>query len=63
MPESSQFVRKVLADEDSYILNGNSSNNVKAQFEFKEIKSPIAEKYSLFTRGKVLIPRWLVKLS
>ena len=57
---TTNFVRKVLADKNAYLVNGNSSNDVKAQIEYKDIKSPAVEKLELLSKGKVLIPRWLV---
>ena len=61
MSETPQFVRGLLADKGSYVINGNASNDVKAQIEYKEIKSPALERLKLWSKGKVQIPRWLVK--
>jgi len=59
----SQFVRRQLADKDSYIINGSQSNDIKAQIEYKEVKSAAFEKLSLLSKGQVEVPKWLVSLE
>jgi len=61
MSETPQFVRGLLADKGSYVINGNASNGVSTQIEYKEVKSPAVERMNLWSKGKVLIPKWLVK--
>ena len=61
MSETPQFVRGLLADKGSYVINGNASNEVNAQIEYKEVKSAALERLKLWSKGKVQIPRWLVK--
>ena len=39
MNEPPQFVRGLLADKGSYVINGNASNEVNAQIEYKEVNS------------------------
>ena len=60
MNEPPQFVRSLLADKGSYVINGNASNEVQAQIEYKDVKSPAVEKLSLWSKGIVRIPKWLV---
>jgi hypothetical protein len=62
MNEPPQFVRSLLADKGSYVINGNASNEVNTQIEYKEVKSSAFEKLNLWSKGKVQIPRWLVKI-
>jgi hypothetical protein len=61
MSESPQFVRSIISDKGSYVINGNASNDVTTQIEYKEVKSPAFERLNLWSKGKVQIPRWLVK--
>ena len=61
MNEPPQFVRGLLADKGSYVINGNASNEVNAQIEYREVKSAALERLKLRSKGKVQIPRWLVK--
>ena len=61
MSETPQFVRGILAYKCSYVINGNASNGVSTQIEYKEVKSPAVERMNLWSKGKVLIPKWLVK--
>ena len=63
MTESSQFVRTLLAEKGSYVLNGNASNEVNAQIEYKDVKSEAAGKLDLLKKGKIRIPKWMVILS
>ena len=60
MNEPPRFVRSLLAEKGSYVINGNAFNDVKAQIEYKPIKSPAMEKLELLRKGKIRIPRWLV---
>ena len=61
MEESPEiFVRNELADKGSYILNGNKSNEILTQIEYKDYKSPELKNLKLLNRGIVRIPRWLV---
>ena len=63
MNETPQYVRSVLSDKGSYMINGNASNEVKAQFEYKEVKSPAEEKLNLLKKGIIRVPRWLVVIG
>ena len=60
MNEPPQFVRSLLADKGAYVINGNASNDVNAQIEYKDVKSPAVEKMSLWSKGLVEVPKWLV---
>ena len=61
MNEPPQFVRSLLADKGSYVINGNVSNEVNTHIEYKEIKSSAVENLSLWSKGIVRIPKWLVR--
>ena len=60
MTSPSEYVTKVLSDRRSYLLNGNDYSKMKAQLEYKEIKSPAFIHLELLSQGKILVPRWLV---
>ena len=60
MSEAKNFVRTLLSDKGSYFLEGNASNDVKAQMEYKDVKSPAVEKMSLWSKGIIEVPKWLV---
>jgi hypothetical protein len=55
-----QFVCRQLAGKDSYVINGSQSNDIKAQIEYKEVKSATFKKLSIWSKGQVEVPRWLV---
>jgi hypothetical protein len=61
MSEAPIFVRKLLSDKGSYLIDGKESNDVSAQMEYKDIKSAAVEKMSLWSKGLVEVPKWLVK--
>ena len=60
MNEEVEFVHTHLAETGSYVINGNASNAVKAQIEYKEVKSEAVGKLDLFKRGIIRVPKWLV---
>ena len=63
MNEPTQFVRTLLAEKGSYVINGNAANEVNAQIEYKEVKSEAASKLDLLRNGFIRIPKWMVVLS
>ncbi|RNA11843.1 prion-like-(Q N-rich) domain-bearing 25 [Brachionus plicatilis] len=57
--ESEKFVRNVLADRSSYILNGYSDDHFY-QFEYRVEKSEAVRNLELHENGLVEVPRWIV---
>ncbi|RNA20844.1 prion-like-(Q N-rich) domain-bearing 25 [Brachionus plicatilis] len=60
--EPEKFVRNVLADRSSYILNGYSNDHFY-QFEYKVEKSEAVRNLELHKNGLVEVPRWIVYFS
>lgn len=54
------FIRKILIDKNSYLLNGNSvDKNTRCNFEYKIEKSEAILKLEAHEKGLCLVPRWL----
>ena len=59
--EPQELVKQVISSENSYIINGLTLfNEIRAQFEYNEIKSPAIAELELLSKGQILVPRWLV---
>lgn len=60
--KAEKFVRKDIANKNSFILNGYSGNDFY-QFEYKVEKSKAAKNLELYSNGLVEVPRWAVYFS
>lgn len=63
MNDAPQFVKSLLVDKRSYLIDGNDTNEIKVQIEYKDVKSPAVEKLSLWSKGLVEVPKWMVNFQ